>query len=507
MAESKITRKFNISEMGITVTSIILMLLYSVRAFSTDYYVDSEIINTKEYLYNWDSIGRFGLIWIKKLTGLDWINPYMEAALFLIALSLVACLAMSLIKYLESDIKDVFLVVFALLALVYPTYADQFLFRFQSFEVTLAMLFVVLASYLLVLFLDKKYIWMYVTSITLLVLSFAVYQSMANLMLLFYGALLMFLCRKRDAQYVKKGFLFSMIQFVSSFGVYFLIDKIFYNDGTYIAGKIGWKTDSVSVCVQNIKDYVKDIVFANNPFYTRVFSITVILFVTAVIFSLSKVTKKEEYKIISTLIGALVTVSSPFYLTVIQGRKADYRAQIMLPWCIAFMWIYAVTVFASYGKKTMERIAPLLLLVGIVSIFVNASETERFFYTESVIAKNDKILATGLINDIEKCDTDKKVVFIGKREEGANASCYTTKDVLTYQTISVYRLDCDANPMYYHSTKRILGYFETMGFKYNRPDETDMNEAYEISKEMPVYPTEGSIKETENLIVVKIGEE
>ena len=56
------------------------------------------------------------------------------------------------------------------------------------------------------------------------------------------------------------------------------------------------------------------------------------------------------------------------------------------------------------------------------------------------------------------------------------------------------------------SSSFLLSFFETLGHVFNRPTTEDMNEAYEMAENMPVYPIEGSIKESDNLIVIKIGE-
>lgn len=64
----------------------LLVLVYGKQAYSTDFYVDAEfIINHPRTIYNWDEIGRFGLIGIKMLLGgnwyTNWRNSYEMAAL------------------------------------------------------------------------------------------------------------------------------------------------------------------------------------------------------------------------------------------------------------------------------------------------------------------------------------------------------------------------------------------------------------------------------------------
>lgn len=505
--ETKNTKKLNIGYPYIIITGIILTIVYGVRAFSTDYYVDSEILNTKEYLYNWDSIGRFGLIFIKKLSGLDWINPFMEAVLFTVMLSVTACTLMSFVRYIASDIDDAYLMLFALLSLIYPTYGEQFLFRFQSFEVILAVELVIVSCFLLVRFLENKKLWVFLITVPMLVISFGVYQSMVNLVLLFYAGTVILLALRRDGKFIGKGFLYASIQFGVSLILYLLIDKLFFQSGTYLAGKMGWKGLGAKTSIQNIIEYGKDVLKARNPYYTYVFDIILAVFLITLIVDLIFYEKKLGINRLYIAIGAVILVSSPFFLCFVQGMKTDFRAQIMLPFSIGFMWIYSVRFWNSNKLLAkMKNRSVLIFAVGIVMLLMNLSNLERLFYSESVVADSDKTLANSLIYDIEKMDSDKRVVFIGRRDPNINESCYSTKDVISYQVVSVYLLDCDPAPEYYFSTNRILSFFETLGHVFNRPTTEDMNEAYEMAENMPVYPKEGSIKESDNLIVIKIGE-
>ena len=64
-----------------------VLVAYIPYAFNTDYYVDSEvIINIPGTTYNWLEIGRYGLVFVKKLLNTDWYNPYYTGVLMLLFL-------------------------------------------------------------------------------------------------------------------------------------------------------------------------------------------------------------------------------------------------------------------------------------------------------------------------------------------------------------------------------------------------------------------------------------
>lgn len=520
----------------------ILVAVYGVRAFSTDYYVDSEILNTKEYLYNWDSIGRFGLIWIKKLTGLDWINPYLEAVLFLAALCLLFFLTGRLFAEISrfsaraagntvdaetgnSCTEGILPGLCALIALIFPTYGEQFLFRFQSFEIALAMIFCVGAVLLLLDFGRTGRICPLIASVPLLMLSFGIYQSMVPLAICLYGAVCLFISKKVPVKELLRTALGAVIQFVCGFGLYELIAKLFYTDGDYLAGKMAWKAEGFSACFQYVKDYVKDVLFAHSLFYPVSFTIALVVFaaafVTGTVFSIRHLRKdgiKESLVgLIASFVGAAVVVSAPFMLTVVLGSAQDFRAQLVLPFSIAVMWLFAMNVFTGlFDKETKEStdgkaenipliVTRIIATAGaVIFLVIQAAPLERLFYTESVVADGDRIVAENLVTEISKHDTSKPVVIIGSLPARTNASCYTTADALTYQVISVYSLDIDPEPRYFYSSNRILGYFKTIGYEFTAPERDNMAEAYEVSNDMPSYPKDGCVLETDDIIVVKL---
>ena len=523
----------------------VLVAVYGVRAFSIDYYVDSEILNTKEYLYNWDSIGRFGLIWIKKLTGLDWINPYLEAVLFLAALCLLFFLTGRLFAEISrigaraagntgntadaetgnSCTEGILPGLCALIALIFPTYGEQFLFRFQSFEIALAMIFCVGAVLLLLDFGRTGRICPFIASVPLLMLSFGIYQSMVPLVICLYGAVCLFISKKVPVKELLRTALGAVIQFVCGFGLYELIAKLFYTDGDYLAGKMAWKTEAFDECVEHIKAYVINVLQSHSLFYPVTFAIALAVFAIAFIVSVVIVFLRLKQKIsaevivglIASFIGAAVVVSAPFMLTVVLGSAQDFRAQLVLPFSIAVMWLFAMNVFTGlFDKETKEStdgkaenipiiVTRIIAIAGaVIFLVIQAAPLERLFYTESVVADGDRIVAEDLVTEISKHDTSKPVIIIGSLPARTNASCYTTADALTYQVISVYSLDIDPEPRYFYSSNRILGYFKTIGYEFTAPERDNMAEAYEVSNDMPSYPKDGCVLETDDIIVVKL---
>ena len=110
------------------ITAAFLALVYAGQAFSNYFYIDKEqLVNNPGSFYNWNEIGRFGLILVKKLLNLSWYNPYLGGILLLVTLWLSAMAAGYLFYSVDKWFGAVPLGIFILLFLIYPTYVDQFL--------------------------------------------------------------------------------------------------------------------------------------------------------------------------------------------------------------------------------------------------------------------------------------------------------------------------------------------------------------------------------------------
>lgn len=71
--------------------AVFLALVYGRQAFSNYFYIDKEVfVNNPGTFYNWGETGRFGLILMNRILGMNWYNPYLGGVLFLAGLWLAA---------------------------------------------------------------------------------------------------------------------------------------------------------------------------------------------------------------------------------------------------------------------------------------------------------------------------------------------------------------------------------------------------------------------------------
>lgn len=487
----------------------VLGLVYGNQAFNNYFYTDKEVmVNNAGSFYAYGDVGRFGMILVKKLLGLSWYNPYLAGALLLIALWLAGMAGAYLFYSLDKRLKAAPLGIFMLLFLVYPTYVEQFLFQYQAFEVALGILLLIVADWHLMLALKERNWLAFLLSLPPVVICFGIYQSMVPIQLCLYLGCFLMLLYGEEAEGRKRN-VFALIgwmilHFLIAFVVYEVIAKLFFTHIDYLTNQVLWKNTEPKVVLMYIKGYIRDVVMAEGIYYTPAYDICWIagLAAMAVLFL------RRKWRSVWYGLGLLGVVLSPFFLTFIIGRFQFPRVQLTLPLACGVLWLFGSHVVALELKNLWRKAAvALVTIAGCAAIFMNVMPMMRLFYTRDVIGKADEMTAVMLIGDLDEVTAiyqKKPVIFIGHRQALINASCYEEEVSSTYVVLSAFGIEYMFEPAYYYSTHRLLGFFRTLGFSFRGPTTEMMPSALEDSKDMAVWPLEGSIREFDDYVIVKL---
>lgn len=492
------------------ITAAVAAVCYAKQAYSLNYYIDAEaVINNPGSFYNWLDIGRFGLVLLKLLLGLSWYNPYLEAGLFLAALWLVSLSAGYLFTRLDERISSQMAGIFSLLVIVYPNYAEQFMFRFQALEIVLGIWLLMLGNACFALWLREKNELAFALSMMPLVISFGIYQSMVNIQLAFYlGMFLFWIYREgEDGRAVRRGILGSAVHFGLAFAVYEVLVQLFFSSGDYLGAQIRWGEIGLREGLRTIRDYGLDILYGNGTFGTASYAVGLALFALAVVLLLWK----KRGGAVWYVCGAAGLALSPFFLCILMGDRTTDRAQLTLPFVCGMMWLFACHVIVQQlreaGKPRLQGcVLGLGVLLGAVLLYQQASPLMRLFYTEDVVRRSDMITAVRVIADIEdiqSAHTGKPVVFIGHRVGLRNGSSLE-ETAGSYLCQSAFEFDYLMEPQYFFSTYRILEFFKTLGYSYSMPSQEMTAQAYEYSKDMVCWPLPGAVMEFDDFILVKL---
>ena len=92
------------------------------------------------------------------------------------------------------------------------------------------------------------------------------------------------------------------------------------------------------------------------------------------------------------------------------------------------------------------------------------------------------------------------MAVVGRKPFSGNNACVTGEIIGK----SFFDHDTEVEPQYYWSTRRILGFLHVLGADYLQADKGRFADVVDYSKNMPVWPAEGSVQIYDGMIVVKL---
>lgn len=492
------------------IIAVILILIYRGQAFSNYYYIDKEaFVNVAGEYYNWDVTGRFGLILINKVLGQGWYNPYVSGILFLIGLWFCAMALGYLFYSVEPGLEPPVLFISMLLFMIYPTYVELFLFQFVAYEILIAMGLMLASDWLFVLAVREKNGAAFLVSLPFVVIAFGSYQSLVPLQLCLYlGIFLMLLYREEEKRVLFPSIGCSIFHFAAALGISEWISKCFFSGSSYVSNMVAWQSGNYEKCLQDIRRAVSQVVKLRDVCHPLTYDLCWGLGLIA----LAVLSVRCRRKALWYALGLLGVVFSPFFLLFVMGQSPVYRTQTTFPLAIAVLFAFSAHVILGQLKENRRKTVRILFaLAGGIMLFLNVNPMMRLYYTRDVVGRADEMTATLIIDELNDIpavvEGRKPVAFIGHKPAMINASCYTTQDCWTYTVMSAFELDYGIEPYYFFSTQRILGYFRTLGVEnVFSVSEENIPRTYEDSRDMPIWPQQGSIREFDDYVIVKLGE-
>lgn len=507
-----ITVFWNENKRSFAVVTILLIVAYGMKVFHLAISHDTEaIISAPQNLYDsWISMGRFGLVAIKYLLGLDVFNPYLAAVFCFLAFLANAVLWEYLFWKISACRKNFSKAswMFPALFLTAPIIADQVSFLLQAFEVQIALLMTGLS--LLLLYGDmlserKHRILKKLWAVVLLLFSFSCYQSTVPLFIA--GTCACFLLVLPRAEHKWKILFEAVFCFAAAFVLYELFSKIIMNflgilPTGYISDQIQWGTNSVSVCLENIFRHILSVLKGEGVFYSISYLVALVM---GIILLIAKAVKRSREFWWMLLAGGLLLLS-PFLMTVLMGQAPESRVQIVLPFVFAFVFQY----FFQQWEWLFEnhpvfekRLGILIGAGGLILCLQQCVWDARIYYTEYVVYQEDVRLAEKISDRIDQLNLgenpEEPVVFIGRRIPMLNKSAYPHISTSGY---SFFELSFSTA----HGTWVMRNFMSTLGYSYIYPSDEQMQLAESYAGYMPSWPDTGSVAEYQGVIIVKLSE-
>jgi len=468
--------------------------------------IDTEdIIALQDAFYGeWLSMGRQGLVFLKWLFGTSIFNPLLTGVMTLLFLTAACILWTSLFSCISGKSSQLAAFVFAALLLVSPLITEQMYFKLQSMEVTfgfclmaVSLFFVYWATITKVC--KKKYLFL-LGSVILNIILFSLYQVMVPLFLFGASACFFLYCffqEDASVEIMKKLGVFYLTAFFTGFALNQILTIFCFSAGAdYLTAQVRWFTQSFKDCLINIYWHVKAVLLGQGIYYSKFYLLGCLLLIGIVLYCGRN--KKNKAMFVGSVISLLMTIVAPFYMTVLCALEPVRRSQMVMPFALAFV-AYVLILQESGNKRAM------LLILCMMTGYVQLSNTMRLNYTDNVRYESDVRTAHAIMEDLNELGEEAHaypIIFIGKRPAELNNSC-VMGDTIGY---SFFEWDTEVEPRGFYSTRRIIHFMHVLGGDYHRGNETHALKAAEYSKHMEIWPKEGSIAMQEECIIVKLSD-
>lgn len=486
------------NKLTIILTWFFILMAYGIKLFFYSISIDTEaIINDYNGQLNaWLTIGRFGLIFTKKLLRLCPFNPYVACFLMICTIFLFSIFISFLFNYLtfEKNTNNKLNLIIPSLFISTPLFAEQFNFILQGFEVALAILLTSISAFLITKWvIDNKNIVHLILGTICMVWAFASYQAVVFLYISLVLACYYFIYINNtkskinlESNFFKKAPLKYIIIFCLGYLLYILINKLILikiGATPYLDNMISWGSCDVIICIRKILDYILQ-------FKTYVFLSTIILF-----FGFSNLFTKNKNKILF-LLSSIALVLSPFFLAFYLGHDLPQRSQFSLQ----FVYAFAIYLLA-YQLKNKKIFVSIIIILSIALSFNHAYRVSNLLYTDYMKYQSEVSLANKITDRIDNLNLDDNfkypVAFVGSIHP------LSTPNELRGDIIGASFFEWDSTAPY-GSNYRILGFMRTIGYPYKWPNMEEIERSKKIATEMKCWPNTESVKFKDGIIVVKL---
>ena len=505
-----------------------VFLLHSAKLNSNVIGIDTEdlIHLGRDFYGGWLATGRQGLVFLKFALGNSYFNPYFAGVMTLVMFALAVSLFFLLWDHVRGGSGEqkyglTAWILGGILWISHPILVEQFYFSLQSVEICICFALTAVALYLSMLWVenrtDRGHFLLFPAAAVLLFITFSSYQVFVVLYI--FGVVTMLLLQSLaaltqgnaiPAKLLWKKIGLYTVLFLVSFGVNMAITKLFFSTSDYLEQQILWGKGEFLDNIRNILHHVRQVLTgADSIFYHWGYGLLCVtsFLLLLLILRRHRVQKKSGLFMIVFLYLAVMVM--PFLMTVIMGGTPVVRSQLILPIMTGFLAYLSMTLLRhaeiKKGRAELCAAAVLVLICGAGSIG-QAQMTEALYYTDRCRYEQDVAIAQQLIKRLKLVNRwNLPVVVIGSLEFEPNNACVKGEIIGT----SFFDYDTEVEPLDYWSTRRILGFFHTLGAEYEQLHADRMPEALEYSTYMAMWPEDNCVELNEDngeFVLIKLSD-
>lgn len=507
---------------------LFVFLLHSAKLNSNVIGIDTEdMIHLGHDFYGgWLSTGRQGLVFLKFALGNSYFNPYFSGVMTLVIFVLAVSLFFLLWDHVsggsgEQKYGFIAWILSGILWISHPILVEQFYFSLQSMEICICFALTAGALYLSLLWVEnstkKVRVMLFLAVAVLLFIIFSSYQVFVALYIFGVVTILLLQSLKLltqgyavSAKLLWKKIGLYVVLFLVSFGVNMGVTKLFFSTSDYLEQQILWGKMAFLDNIRNIFHHVRQVLTGvDSIFYHWGYGLLCITSFLLLLLVLHRHRGQIKSGVFMIVLLYLAVMMMPFLMTIVMGGVPIVRSQLILPIMTGFLAYLNMTLLrhAQIQKSSVElcTTAVLVLICGVSSIG-QARMTEALYYTDRCRYEQDVAIAQQLIKRLKLVNRgDLPVAFVGSLEFEPNNACVKGEIIGT----SFFDYDTEVEPLNYWSTRRILGFFHTLGADYEQLPADRMPEVLVYSTYMPMWPEDNCVELSEiswDYVVIKLSD-
>lgn len=507
--ETRNLKRFVVDHYGkLIALSFFFFLVWGGWLFHLNPRIDNEYrINTPYTDSGWLTMGRQGAILTELVFQLRWFNPYYVS---LIGYSLLCISSLSMGYYIirASQGQNCKWSIYGCIGMIcfsHPIMAELLYFDMLLVQIAWAYMLLIAAAALTHVWAFRGYRLAAPLSMLCMIWAFSTYQASVAIYIAICAAgyVLHFQRTINDESQNEKAFMIALkivLLFLVAFAINQWITNTWFYSSDYLNLKFSWTRVSLREGLSSIKRYIISSLTGNDSVFH---SAWYLLFALGAVFCAVVNVARAKEKGINRwmyLLGMFVLQISPFVLGIYLGEAPPVRSQLVYPIVMAFNCLFCVEFCRKCGWKLLYYGCGLLVLVMLI---MQVQTTTRLVYTDQVRAEEDVDTIRTIMKEVEMISDDKPIAFIGRKPAALNNACIKGDLIGS----SILDWDTYVYPTFVHSTARIVGTANTLGYPcVGVSDESTMERARQVAQNMPIYPEKGSICDAGEFIVVKLSE-
>lgn len=502
------------SKLLILILSLFIFFAYGFPLTQFTLSIDEEnaMFSEDDYAISvWSEQGRYGISLIKyifnTIHGNSLTNTFL-ALVFLLVTALIWAYNFNIVRKVKQK-WDTGALIFTLVFLTFPAYAENIGFSMMSFEFGFGWIAIAVSGLFLtrwVLF--QKSIYYAVGAIVLNIFAISIYQSFIGVLIssIVMVTLLHVISRDTEDERFSLSELFKVmvkyaVVFALSVIVYKIIEYIFLlflPPSAYITSFYHWGYYSPAIIIKDLLNYFGRVLSGKMIYGSWVIIPTMFVLLIALILNMYKAIKQKNKKRPFSSIAILIILLaiSPFAMPILLGTPLLIRVNLAISIFVACTWLYVYEMLKN--KKTVYR-AGLVIFILYVG-FSQSWAISRLFYGDYNRYQEDVAMAQQVnfrIQELRKDETSQEpVVFLGNYKQVDRVNIIK-QEVIGY---SFFEWD---NINY----NRMINFMHSLGYKYVIPTQQQRELAIRNSTNMPVWPLKGSVALKDGLIMVNLSED